>query len=315
MPGHRWTKLLTGLIILAQLIGLTACSAKQVTPAAAATLTATVPPRPSFTLTLTLTPSLTVTPSLTPTPSRTPTITTTPAGSYYHYDAGFSVTFPSYWKVVQSGRNSLAIGDAANYLYVMIDSRAEKDAQTIDMVITRLKNEMRVPSIMIGKARPVDLPDQVSAQVVDVTAVLGQDSQDWRVFYAHQASRGYTLVEIAKQGGLKKDQDLFDNIIQSLHFFAPQPFGLAHDQTLVMGGSDPSPKDLDPAVTGSSAASYVGLLYSGLVQLNAQMQIIPNLAEKWVVSPDGLVYTFTLKPGLKFANNTPLTADDVKKSW
>jgi len=315
--NQRWTICLTGLLILAQLVGITACSAKPVSPAATTTLSAPILTlaKPSVTPGFTLTPSLTVTPSLTPLPSRTPTITSTPPGSYYHYDAGFSVTFPIYWEVGQSGRNSLLIDEPDHFLYVLINSQAEKEAQSMDAVVTRLKNEMNAQSIMVGKARPVGLADQVTAQEVDVTAEFGQDDQDWRIYYTHQGSRGYTLVEIAKRGGLKKDEALLDGIVQSLHFFAPQPFGLAHDQTLVMGGGDPSPKDLDPAITTSSAAGYVGLLYSGLVQLNAQLQIVPALAEKWEVSPDGLVYTFTLKPGLKFANNNPLTANDVKKSW
>jgi ABC-type transport system substrate-binding protein len=310
-----FARLLAALIILAQLFGFTACSAKPLSPAATTTVTVTNLPKPSFTPTDTLTPTQTATPSQTPTRTRTPTITTTPIGSYFHYDAGFSVTFPAYWKVVQSGRNSLLIGQPNNSLYVLIDSRAEKESQSMDKIITRLKGELRAQSVMIGKARPVDLPDQVTAQVVDVTAVYGQDDQDWRILYTHQANRGYTLVEIAKRGGVEKEEAVLDAIIQSLHLFAPQPFGLAHDQTLVLAGGDPSPKDLDPAITTSSAATYVGLLYSGLVQLNAQLQIIPNLAEKWTVSPDGRVYKFTLKPGLKFANDNPLKAIDVKNSW
>ncbi len=312
---HRRTKVLAGLIILGQLVGFTACSTQPVSQAATATLTVTIQPKPSSTPTFPLTPTLTATPSQTPTESRTPTVSTTPAGSYYHYDAGFSVTFPPYWEVVQSGRNSLVIGQPAHFLYVLIDSRAEKESQSMDRIITRLKAELYAQSVMIGKTRSMGLPDQVTAQVVDVTAVFGQDDQDWRILYTHQANRGYTLVEIAKRGDLKKEEAALDPIIQSLHLFTPQPFGLAHDKTLVLEGSDPAPEDLDPAITTSSAAAYVGLLYSGLVQLNAQLQIIPNLAEKWVVSPDGRMYTFTLKPGLKFANDKPLQAIDVKNSW
>jgi peptide/nickel transport system substrate-binding protein len=41
----------------------------------------------------------------------------------------------------------------------------------------------------------------------------------------------------------------------------------------------------------------------------------PRLAETWDVSDDGLVYTFHLKPGIKFASGNPLTAEDVRFSW
>src|SRR5207244_6882973 len=40
-----------------------------------------------------------------------------------------------------------------------------------------------------------------------------------------------------------------------------------------------------------------------------------SLAEPWSFSPDGLVYEFTLRPGVKFHNGDPVTADDVKFSF
>ena len=42
-----------------------------------------------------------------------------------------------------------------------------------------------------------------------------------------------------------------------------------------------------------------------------ESRIVPGLAEKWDVSPNGLVYTFTLRKGVKFHNGEILKADDV----
>src|ERR671935_2495959 len=39
-----------------------------------------------------------------------------------------------------------------------------------------------------------------------------------------------------------------------------------------------------------------------------------SLAQSWSASPDGLVYEFVLRKGVKFHNGDPLTADDVKFS-
>jgi peptide/nickel transport system substrate-binding protein len=40
----------------------------------------------------------------------------------------------------------------------------------------------------------------------------------------------------------------------------------------------------------------------------------PSLAESWSVSPDGLVYDFVLRAGVRFHNGDPVTAEDVKFS-
>jgi peptide/nickel transport system substrate-binding protein len=55
-------------------------------------------------------------------------------------------------------------------------------------------------------------------------------------------------------------------------------------------------------------------IYSGLVRSDPTGQtnnIVPSLAERWTISPDGKTYTFYLRPGLKFSNGQPLTAEDV----
>ncbi|HLY47805.1 MAG TPA: ABC transporter substrate-binding protein [Solirubrobacteraceae bacterium] len=55
-------------------------------------------------------------------------------------------------------------------------------------------------------------------------------------------------------------------------------------------------------------------IYSGLVRSDPTGQtnnIVPSLAERWTISSDGKTYTFYLRPGLKFSNGQPLTAEDV----
>lgn len=61
--------------------------------------------------------------------------------------------------------------------------------------------------------------------------------------------------------------------------------------------------------------STVGLFYRGLVEMETTDIVAPALAESWTVSDDGLVYTFTLREGGKFANDTDITAEDVKYSF
>lgn len=55
----------------------------------------------------------------------------------------------------------------------------------------------------------------------------------------------------------------------------------------------------------------LNLLYDPLVALDPELNIVPWLAERWEVSPDGLRYTFYLRRGVRFHDGKELTADDV----
>jgi ABC-type transport system substrate-binding protein len=70
---------------------------------------------------------------------------------------------------------------------------------------------------------------------------------------------------------------------------------------------------LDPALT-SGNGDPINILFTGLVQPTSNGTIIDQLALSHHVSADGLTYTFTLRPNLKFSDGTPLTATDVAYS-
>jgi oligopeptide transport system substrate-binding protein len=85
------------------------------------------------------------------------------------------------------------------------------------------------------------------------------------------------------------------------------------DQALVLaGGESTNPRDYDPATTYSSGDK---LVFSGLVSFDPQLNLTPDIAEKWEVSADGTIYTFHLRENAKFHNGRPVTAQDVIYSW
>jgi peptide/nickel transport system substrate-binding protein len=61
-------------------------------------------------------------------------------------------------------------------------------------------------------------------------------------------------------------------------------------------------------------AAILTQMYNNLVRKNPAdglQTIIPELAERWEVTADGLRYTFFLRPDVRFHDGTPLSADDV----
>src|ERR1700722_10327176 len=70
---------------------------------------------------------------------------------------------------------------------------------------------------------------------------------------------------------------------------------------------------LDPEANSVNESIWLDQnLYSRLLQPNATgTALLPDLATSWDISPDGLSYTFHLRPDAKFADGSPVTAADV----
>ncbi|CCE74150.1 ABC transporter substrate-binding protein [Clavibacter nebraskensis] len=65
------------------------------------------------------------------------------------------------------------------------------------------------------------------------------------------------------------------------------------------------------AASSLSAYEYLGALYNRLVKLDEKGETIPDLAEEWSASADGVTWTFRLRRGVRFHDGTRFTADDA----
>ncbi|MEO2153085.1 MAG: ABC transporter substrate-binding protein [Aquificota bacterium] len=72
-------------------------------------------------------------------------------------------------------------------------------------------------------------------------------------------------------------------------------------------------KTLNPAlVQETSSSAIIGDIFSGLVKIDPKtLKVEPDLATDWEHSPDGKVWIFHLRKGVKFNDGHPFTADDV----
>jgi peptide/nickel transport system substrate-binding protein len=83
--------------------------------------------------------------------------------------------------------------------------------------------------------------------------------------------------------------------------------------TLTLGYGIQQILNLDPprVQAGIVAGELVPNLFSSLVQFDESLNTVPDLAESWDISDDGLEYVFHLREGLKFHNGDPLLAGDL----
>ncbi len=75
------------------------------------------------------------------------------------------------------------------------------------------------------------------------------------------------------------------------------------------------PPTLDPHLTtDATSATIIVEVFGGLVTIDANLDVVPDLAESWDISGEGRVYTFRIRPDATFHDGKPVTAEDVRWS-
>lgn len=84
------------------------------------------------------------------------------------------------------------------------------------------------------------------------------------------------------------------------------------DGGTIIEGIVGTPTLVNPVLALSDADKDIAaLVYSGLMRKNPDGFFIPDLAESYTISPDGMTYTFVLKKNATFHDGSPVTANDV----
>lgn len=75
-------------------------------------------------------------------------------------------------------------------------------------------------------------------------------------------------------------------------------------------------ESLDPQqATDGTSFEVIADFTDGLMQMDADGQAVPAVAESYDLSEDGLTYTFHLRSDAKWSNGTPVTAADFVFAW
>jgi len=86
-------------------------------------------------------------------------------------------------------------------------------------------------------------------------------------------------------------------------------------QVFVSGYAEEGVSDIkvfDPALTTDlNSTTAINMVFTGLVEMDNNLVVKPELAQSYAVGSDGVTWTFKLKPNLMFSDGTPLTSADV----
>lgn len=123
----------------------------------------------------------------------------------------------------------------------------------------------------------------------------------------------FTAIDLLKKGKLV---NRFRKLISALVVLVAAASSVFAQNTIRWDTNDWT--TLDPAYLTLQQESAIAMnIFSGLVNFApGTTQIVPDLAESWDISEDGLTYTFTLRQGLEFHHGYgPVTANDVVYSY
>jgi oligopeptide transport system substrate-binding protein len=237
-------------------------------------------------------------------------------GTYLNADYGIKLRYSTEWTVNEPAKDSgvlqYFIGPAGAVVAGLMVNPANGDSlqasadeihQSMLTGLEELKiNNEKAGQLADGRATWTTLAtakrsDGTGIKINLVTTVIG--------------GRAYTLFTFGTPADYDKYQQDVAQLVAGLTLEQPRLYGIPRDQALVLaGGESTNPRDYDPATNGSDR-----LLYSGLVSFDPQLNLIPELAASWDISPDGTVYTFHLRPDARFHNGKPVTAQDFIYSW
>lgn len=102
------------------------------------------------------------------------------------------------------------------------------------------------------------------------------------------------------------------NLIRLIIFYISTAIYSSFPSPTLTEGVTGQPKSFLPSQAESQTDKTIShLLYKGLFKYDENGTIIPDLAQKYTISKDGLVYTIKLKPNQKWSHGAEITSDDL----
>jgi oligopeptide transport system substrate-binding protein len=289
-------------------------------------------PQPSPTPTIPTPTPTDIPPSSTPTPlpTRTPAPTARPlaeakeeAGRYQNDLLGLSLQYPASWQATpfeEMGIQELLITSSDEefmMLMMSMDPGVEEDLQNyyaefIDAMAVNFgfeTFEWETDGEQVALGGAVDALQAIGKG----TAPDTEEDVYIEVLGAQHGNRVFFFIFVGLEENISENPQLLESLRENIQITSPRPYGVDRENALFLASSEP--ETLDPAKWEGSAGGIIGDLFSGLVQLDTNLQPIPDLADHWDVSADGTVYTFHLRKDVMFHNGKPFTAQDVVFSW
>ena len=237
-------------------------------------------------------------------------------GTYTNTTHGFSITLPNGWDGLETGERMPLL---------LIESPVGEPLIYVSVYVARIDEETTAQEHALDIAAVWS--DQPGYRIIsqgDVT--LGEATQGYEVIFTYtengypikrkvvsviRGTQAFIVIPYTLASTYDSAMSTIDQLTDSFTLVEPKPFGVSRQNSLFLWEGDIV--TLDPALT--EGEGIIDAIFSGLVRIGKDWEVVPDIAESWKVSEDGTVYTFHLREGVKFHDGKPVTAHDFKYSW
>ncbi len=240
-------------------------------------------------------------------------------GVYRDTLRGFSIKLPSGWLGTEITSDSQFLSaqddpDAPTFIasaYLFESNGNDAETAMNDVADTLL--EVRTDALLISSSA-INASTGTTAHriLVEWRNTAGTDlREEWIGFVRGSNFVALKVLILASDYGIRLAQ--INEFIDSFVWETPAPYGASKTDSMFLAGGEI--RTIDPALYRGAAAGIPGELFSGLVMLDTDIKVAPEIASSWDIDESGLVYTFNLNPLAVFHDGSQITASDVKYSW
>ncbi|MEO6456676.1 MAG: peptide ABC transporter substrate-binding protein [Chloroflexia bacterium] len=238
-------------------------------------------------------------------------------GHYSNPDLGISLDYPNSW-IAQPGEEETTLTYLVSpsddpVVAVIFYSPMPTDSTTED-VAKQLRDEIVAEDTGVDNIS--DRAMKVKSGQEGWMSEFSSENPDggprhFVMLSAPFGGRLFSVVTFGSKSQIDDNRKAIRDMMSSVTLSSSGLYGIPRDQAFVLaGGESNNPRAYDPATGGGN-----NLIFSGLVMLNRKLEVVPDLAESWEISPDGIIYTFHLRKDARFHNGRQVTAQDVIYSW
>lgn len=237
-------------------------------------------------------------------------------GFYENNIHGFSIHYPQEWETQKNGTGQavFTINNPGNSCVVQVFVESQWQSSSANDLADTAFNDItqKLIAFDIVSEGKINLGDATGYEYF-FTGIEGDTTLNSKLISVLRKPQAYVILAACKTDIYDLVATTIDDIVYSFRLEEPLTIAMSDENTLFLYNTGPA--TLDPALMRDTTSARFGLeIFSGLVMLDPDLQVVPDIAERWEISDDGTEYTFYLRQNAAFHDGKLITADDFKFS-